>query len=75
MTLQCVICGRRLRTAAATIPAVESGPTPHPAGSVGPTCARNAGLVKPSLFTRRVLAVKRLKRIRQTLQADWVAGT
>jgi hypothetical protein len=75
MTLRCVICGRSLRTAAATMPAVETGPMPHPAGAVGPTCARNAGLLKPSLFTRKVQAVKRMKRLRQTLQADWVAGS
>ena len=72
MTLQCVICGRSLRTAAATMPAVETGPMPHPAGAVGPTCARNAGLLKPSLFTRK--ASKRAARVRPTSQLDWVAG-
>jgi len=30
----CCLCGRRLRKAAATIPAVETGPTPHPAGGM-----------------------------------------
>lgn len=49
----CVKCGRRLLRAAATIPAVETGPTPHPAGAVGPTCARKAGLLQQSLFTRK----------------------
>lgn len=51
--MRCVKCGRTLLRAAATIPAVESGPTPHPAGHVGPTCARRAGLLPASLFTRR----------------------
>ncbi len=59
--LRCVRCGRVLRKAAATIPAVETGPTPHPAGSVGPTCARKAGLLAVSLFTRRRVAVRRVR--------------
>lgn len=37
--------------AGAMVPAVDTGPTPHPAGSVGPTCARKAGLLPASLFT------------------------
>ena len=51
--MRCVRCGSLLVRAAATIPAVETGPTPHPAGAMGKTCARKAGLLPPSLFTRR----------------------
>ena len=60
--MRCVRCGRRLLRAAATIPAVETGPTPHPAGAVGPTCAVKAGLLPPSLFTRRAGARRPMVR-------------
>ena len=48
----CILCGRRLLRAAATVPA--RGDIPE--GSVGPTCARKAGLIAPGrlqLFTRK----------------------
>lgn len=70
MTLHCVICGRLLHKPAAMLPAVESGPMPHPPGPVGPTCARNQGLVAPSLFTRK--AARRMARVRPTSQLELV---
>jgi hypothetical protein len=48
----CILCGRRLTRAAATVPA--RGDIPE--GNVGPTCARKAGLIAPArlqLFTRK----------------------
>lgn len=60
--LICVTCGRRLKRAAATIPAVETGPTPHPAGAMGKTCARKAGLLPPSLFSRKRVVSRRRPR-------------
>lgn len=61
--LRCCRCGRRLLRAAATIPAVETGPTPHPAGALGKTCAVKAGLLPPSLFSRkRVVSRRRTRR-------------
>lgn len=67
--MRCVNCGRRLLRAAATIPAVETGPTPHPAGSVGPSCARKAGLLPPSLFTRRA-GTRRVRVRRESGQME-----
>ena len=66
----CCMCGRRLRKAAATIPAVDTGPTPHPAGSVGPTCARKAGLLVPSLFSRTRVAGRRVRVRRDAGQME-----
>ena len=60
--IRCCACGRRLTRAAATIPAVETGPTPHPSGAMGPSCARKAGLLPPSLFTRRAGARRPMVR-------------
>ena len=60
--IRCCKCGRRLTRAAATIPAVETGPTPHPAGAMGKTCARKAGLLPVSLFTRRRAGTRRRTR-------------
>ena len=40
--IRCVRCGRLLAKAAATVPAVETGPTPHPAGAMVPKCAQRA---------------------------------
>lgn len=68
--LRCVRCGRVLRKAAATIPAVDTGPTPHPAGAVGPTCARKAGLLPPSLFERKRTATRRPRVRRETGQME-----
>ena len=48
----CILCGRRLMRASATVPA--RGDIPE--GSVGPTCARKAGLIAPArlqLFARK----------------------
>lgn len=73
MMLRCVRCGRVLRKAAATIPAVETGPTPHPAGALGRTCARKAWLLPPSLFTRRRVAVRRVRVRRDAGQME-IAG-
>lgn len=44
----CCLCGRRLKHAAAVIPAGRD----HPAGNVGPGCARKAGMLppRPALF-------------------------
>jgi hypothetical protein len=55
MTLQCVLCGRRIKRAAAVIEAELGGSAPHPPGPVGPVCALRAGLVrpKPALFSRK----------------------
>lgn len=60
MTLRCVLCGRRINSAAAVIEAELGGPAPHPPGPVGPKCARDAGLVRPrpALFARRKRVVK-----------------
>lgn len=57
--LICIRCGRLLLRAAATVPAVDTGPMPHPAGPLGKTCARRAGLLPPSLFTRRRACARR----------------
>lgn len=60
-TLRCVMCGRRLKSAAAT--------------PVGPTCAGNAGLLR--LSCRQVVASRRASRRALQLvsgQADWVSG-
>jgi len=67
--LRCVRCVRRLLRAAATIPAVETGPTPHPAGAMGPSCARKAGLLPPSLFTRRA-GTRRVRVRRESGQME-----
>jgi hypothetical protein len=64
--IRCCKCGRRLKRAAATIPAVETGPTPHPAGAMGPSCARKAGLLPPSLFSRKRVASRRRPRRHST---------
>lgn len=66
----CCMCGRRLRKSAATIPAVDTGPTPHPAGAVGPTCARKAGLLPVSPFTRRRVVTRRQRARRDAGQMD-----
>jgi hypothetical protein len=60
----CFLCGRRLGRAAATVPATAS----HPAGSVGPTCARKAGLLPPA----RLSLLPRIRRAkaRATAQMD-----
>lgn len=73
MILRCVTCGRRLTRAAATIPAVETGPTPHPAGAMGPTCARKAGLLAGSLFSRRRTATRRPRSRRDAGQMEIAA--
>lgn len=69
----CIRCGRRLTRAAATIPAVETGPTPHPAGAMGKTCARKAGLLPASLFTRRRTAQRRTRARRDVGQMEIAA--
>ena len=66
----CCKCGRRLIRAAATIPAVETGPTPHPAGALGRTCARKAGLLPVSLFSRRRAATRRPRNRRDAGQME-----
>lgn len=73
--MKCVICGRRLNKPAATLPARTSGPDPHPAGPVGPTCARNQGLITATLFTRRkpALTVKPRRDKTDKRQIDWVS--
>lgn len=68
--LRCVRCGRRLLRAAATIPAVETGPTPHPAGAMGRVCARKAGLLAVSLFSRTRVAVRRVRVRRDVGQME-----
>lgn len=55
--MRCVICGRPMLQAAATMPAGHDKAEPFKAGPVGPTCARRAGLLAaPSLFDRRARA-------------------
>lgn len=66
----CIRCGRRLTRAAATIPAVETGPTPHPAGAMGPSCARKAGLLPASLFTRRRAGTRQARARRDSGQME-----
>lgn len=83
--MRCAICGRRIRKASAVLPAVTSGPTPHPAGPVGPVCARDNGLIQPaarvSIFEVRRSARTRKQRltlavVRKQLpddgQLDWI---
>ena len=53
--MRCVLCGRRIREASATLPAVEGGSTPHPAGPVGPVCAVKNGLMAPPSSMRVTL--------------------
>ncbi len=69
----CIRCGRRLTRAAATIPAVETGPTPHPAGALGPSCARKAGLLPASLFTRRRAGTRQARARRDSGQMEIAA--
>lgn len=74
--MRCIACGRLIKRAAMTIPAVESGPTPHPAGYLGPVCAaRLSPKVKPArLFEiQRKRTVRRSKPAVQSLQRDWVS--
>ena len=71
--LRCVRCGRVLRKAAATIPAVETGPMPHPAGALGRTCARKAWLLPVSLFSPRRAATRRPRNRRDAGQME-IAG-
>lgn len=62
--MRCVICGRKVLKAAAWVPGGEDKAfMPHPPGPVGPTCARRAGLIERTLFTRRrnVVTASRLK--------------
>lgn len=62
--MRCVICGRPMLQAAATMPAGHDKAEPFKAGPVGPTCARRAGLLAaPSLFDRRpkMFTVRRKK--------------
>lgn len=72
--LRCVRCGRLLRKAAATIPAVDTGPTPHPAGALGRTCARKAGLLPVSLFSRKRAAAHRRRAPHDTGQLEIAGG-
>lgn len=54
--MRCVICARPIVRAAATMPAGHDKAEPFKAGPVGPTCARKAGLLAPTvarLFTVR----------------------
>ena len=83
--MRCAICGRRIRKASAVLPAVTSGPTPHPAGPVGPVCARDNGLIQPaarvSIFevrrskpahkARTTIAVGRPHEVDER-QLDWI---
>lgn len=71
--LRCVSCGRVLRKAAATIPAVETGPTPHPAGALGRVCARKAGLLPASLFERKRIVTRRAWARSETWQMEIAA--
>lgn len=48
--MRCARCGRILLRAAATIPAVDTGPMPHPAGALGRTCAVKRLIEQQSLF-------------------------
>lgn len=57
--MRCARCGRILLRAAATIPAVDTGPMPHPAGALGRTCAVKSGLLPASLFSRTRIASRR----------------
>ncbi len=62
--MHCCKCGRRLKLAAAVIPAGRD----HPAGNVGPGCARKAGMLpprKPALFR---VKHRRAPRARSTPQ-------
>lgn len=70
--MRCCRCGRRLLRAAATIPAVETGPTPHPAGAMGRTCAIKAGLLQVSLFSRKRV-VRRARARRTSAQMEIAA--
>ncbi len=51
--MRCALCNRPLARAAATLLEGQSLVHPSRAGPIGPSCARNAGLVKRSLFDRR----------------------
>ena len=74
--MRCVMCGRRLLKAAATVPAQPSGLTPYPAGAVGPVCARRAGLIVRKLGTKRRVAIRSpwLRAKRANAQQDWVGA-
>ena len=69
--LRCALCGRRLLTAAAWLPEVKIGRRAGPAAAVGPTCARNAGLV--SVSCRSVVRSRRVHRsAASSSQIDWL---
>lgn len=58
--MHCCKCGRRLKQAAAVIPAGRD----HPAGNVGPGCARKAGMLppkRPALFRVKRRAVSKVR--------------
>ncbi len=71
--MRCALCNRPLGRAAATLQVNQSAEHPDRVGPVGPTCARLAGLVKPSLFDRRRKATKRGRRV-DARQVDWVVA-
>lgn len=74
--MKCVICGRRIKQAAAMKPAQVGGPMPHPAGPVGPTCARTAGLIVATLFSkRRATTFTRVRKAPASPQLDLLETT
>ena len=74
--MKCVVCGRRIKQAAATMPAQDAGPMPHPAGPVGPTCARTAGLIVATLFSkRRATTFSRIRKPATSTQLDLLETT
>jgi hypothetical protein len=63
MTMRCYLCGRRLARPAATV--VTDGNTGH----AGPTCARKAGLLPPTMARRAApSAGKRVVRVEAQME-------
>ena len=66
--MRCVICARSIARAAATMPAGHDKAEPFKAGPVGPTCARRAGLLAPTVARPRLFTARR-RRARDDGQA------
>jgi len=76
--VRCVMCGRRLITAAVHVAAEPDAFQPHRGGPIGPVCARRAGLLGASRARKMRIAVRIAKRtpVRAVRvdesQLDWV---
>lgn len=75
--VNCAYCGRRIKTAAATLPPGVVDGLPYAGGPVGPVCAKRFGLLqvnpKPSLFLSGVpvrASRRQVARRTETVESD-----